>query len=64
MDGKYYLDFNSVRELCGGERIAKTTLFCLVKQLPNVEENMMRYRNRAYFEETYILVQLKHLIFG
>lgn len=63
-DGKYYLDFNSVRELCGGERIAKTTLFCYLKQLPNVEENMIRYRNRAYYDETFILVQLKNLIFG
>ena len=64
LDGKHYLDFNSIRELCGGERIAKTTLFCYLKQLPNVAENMIRYRNRAYYEETYILVQMKNLILG
>lgn len=62
-DGKTYLDFYSVRQLCGGEAIAKTTLFCLLKELPNVEENMIRYRNRAYYEETFILVSLKNLIF-
>jgi len=64
IDGKYYLDFNSIRELCGGERIAKTTLFCYLKQLPNVQESMIRLRNRAYYEETFILVQLKDLIFN
>jgi hypothetical protein len=64
VDGKYYLDFNSVREICGGDRIARTTLFCLLKQLPNVEENMIRYRNRAYYEETFILVSLRNLIFN
>jgi hypothetical protein len=62
-DGKTYLDFYSVRQLCGGEAIAKTTLFCLLKELPNVEENMLRYRNRAYYEETFILVSLRNLIF-
>jgi hypothetical protein len=63
-DGKSYLDFNSIRQLCGGDNIAKTTLFCLIKDLPNVDENMIRYRNRSYFEETFVLIQLKHLIFN
>jgi hypothetical protein len=63
-DGKTYLDFYSVRQLCGGEAIAKTTLFCLLKELPNVEENMIRYRNRVYYEETFILVSLRNLIFN
>jgi len=62
-DGKAYLDFYSIRKLCGGEAVAKTTLFCLLKELPNVDENMIRYRNRSYFEETYILIHLKNLIF-
>jgi hypothetical protein len=63
LDGKHYLDFNSIRVLCGGEKIAKTTLFCYLKQLPNVEENTIRYRNRAYYSETFILVSLRNLIF-
>ena len=62
-DGKTYLDFHSIKQICGGEAIAKTTLFCLLKELPNLEENMIKYRNRSYFEETYILVHLKNLIF-
>ena len=62
-DGKAYLDFYSIRQICGGEAVAKTTLFCLLKELPNVDENMIRYRNRSYFEETYILIHLKNLIF-
>jgi hypothetical protein len=64
IDGKHYLDFNSVWELCGREKIAKTTLFCLLKKLPNVDENMIRYRNRAYFEEKFTLVSLRNLIFN
>ena len=63
VDGKHYLDFHSVKEICGGEKIAKTTLFCHLKQLPNIKENMIRYRNRAYYEETFVLIQLKTLIF-
>ena len=62
-DGESYLDFNSIRHLCGGENIAKTTLFCIIKELPNVEENMIKYRNRSYYEETFILIHLKNLIF-
>jgi hypothetical protein len=64
VDGKHYLDFNSIRVLCGGEKIAKTTLFCYLKQLPNVEENTIRYKNRAYYSETFILVTLRNLIFN
>jgi hypothetical protein len=63
-DGKTYLDFFSIKQICGGENIAKTTLFCILKELPGIEENMIRYRNRSYYEETFILVQLKYLIFG
>ena len=63
-DGKSYLDFHSIKQICGGEAVAKTTLFCLLKELPNVEENMIKYRNRSYYEETYILIQLKNLIFS
>ena len=62
-DRKAYLDFYSIRQICGGEAVAKTTLFCLLKELPNVEENMIKYRNRSYYEETFILIQLKNLIF-
>lgn len=62
-DGKSYLDFHSIKHICGGEGIPKTTLFCLLKELPNVEENMIKYRNRSYFEETFILINLKNLIF-
>lgn len=62
-NGKAYLDFYSIRQICGGEAVAKTTLFCLLKELPNVEENMIKYRNRSYYEETFILIQLKNLIF-
>lgn len=62
-DGKSYLDFHSIKQICGGESIPKTTLFCLLKELPNVEENMIKYRNRSYFEETFILINLKNLIF-
>jgi hypothetical protein len=62
-NGKSYLDFYSIKQICGGEAIAKTTLFCLLKELPNLEENMIKYRNRAYYEETFILVSLKNLIF-
>ena len=63
-DGKTYLDFHSIKQICGGESIPKTTLFCLLKELPNVEENIIKYRNRSYYEETYILIQLKNLIFS
>lgn len=62
-DGKAYLDFYSIRQICGGEAVAKTTLFCLIKELPNLEQNMIKYRNRSYYEETFILIQLKNLIF-
>ena len=64
VDGKHYLDFNSVRELCGGDSIAKTTLFYQIKELPNIDENMIKYRNRSYYEETYILIHLRDLIFN
>lgn len=63
-DGKYYLDFNSIRELCGGERIAKTTLFCHLKQLPNLENHMIKLRNKAYYEQTFVLVQMRNFIFS
>jgi hypothetical protein len=62
-DGKSYLDFYSIRQICGGQAVAKTTLFCLLKELPNVEQNMIKYRNRSYYEESFILIQLKNLIF-
>ena len=62
-DGKSYLDFNSIRQLCGGDNIAKTTLFCMIKALPNVDGNTIKYRNRSYFDETFILIQMKDLIF-
>lgn len=62
-NGKSYLDFHSIKLICGGESIPKTTLFCLLKELPNVEENMIKYRNRSYYEETFILVHLRNLIF-
>lgn len=61
-DGKSYLDFYSIRQLCGGERIAKTTLFCMLNSLPNLDENKIKYRNRAYYDETFIIIHLKHLI--
>jgi len=62
-DGKSYLDFYSIKQICGGEAVAKTTLFCLLKDLPNVEQNMIKYRNRSYYEESFVLIQLKNLIF-
>jgi hypothetical protein len=63
-NGKSYLDFYSIKQICGGEAIAKTTLFCLLKELPNLEENMITYRNRSYYEETFILISLRNLIFS
>ncbi len=63
-NGKTYLDFYSIRKICGGEAIAKTTLFCLLKELPNVQESTIRYRNKTYIEEHFVLIQLKHLIFN
>jgi hypothetical protein len=63
-DGNTYLDFYSIRQLCGGEVMAKTTLFCLLKELPNLEEHMIRYRNRSYYNQHYVLIQLRHLIFA
>jgi hypothetical protein len=63
-DGKVYLDFYSIRQLCGGEAIAKTTLFYYIKELPDLDQHMIKYRNRSYYQETFILIQLKNLIFN
>lgn len=63
-DGKSYLDFHSIKQICGGDNIAKTTLFYTIKDLPNVEDNMIKYRNRSYYEETFVLIHLKHIIFN
>ncbi len=63
-NGKTYLDFYSIRKICGGEAIAKTTLFCLLKELPNLQVHSIKYRNRTYIEEHFVLIQLKHLIFN
>lgn len=60
-DGKSYLDFYSIRQLCG-EQMAKTTLFYLLNSLPNLDDNKIKYRNRSYYDETFIIIHLKQLI--
>lgn len=62
--GKYYLDFYSIQELCRKKKIARTTLFRYLKGLPNLDQHVIKYRNRSYFDETFILVHLKNLIFS
>ena len=61
--GLYYLDTYSIRNLIGEERIAKTTLYCLIQELPQLKDHTLIYRNRKYFEEVYIKALLKHLIY-
>ena len=63
-NGQYYLDTYSIRKLIGEERIAKTTLFYIIKELPQLKEHTISYRNRKYFQEVYIKALLKHLIYG
>ena len=62
--GQFYLDTYSIRKLIGEERIAKTTLFYIIKELPQLTEHTISYRNRKYFQEIYIKALLKHLIYG
>jgi hypothetical protein len=60
--GQYYLDMYSIRKIIGEERVAKTTLFYMIKELPQLQEHSITWRNRKYFQEVYIKALLKHLM--
>lgn len=62
-DGLLYLDFFSIRQICAGGLVPKTSLYCILKELPMLEQKMVKYRNRNYYLESFILLELKHLIF-
>ncbi len=59
-EGKYYLDFYTILGLIG-EIIPRTTLFCLLKKLPYLNDSVITYRNKKYYCQVFINIHLRHL---
>jgi hypothetical protein len=57
-EGRFYLDFYTILRLIG-EKMPRTTLFCLLKKLPFANENLITYRNKNYYCQTFIQIHLR-----
>jgi hypothetical protein len=59
--GRYYLDFTTICEICSGN-IGKTKLFELLKKIEGIEQNKVNYKNRIFYEEGFVLINLRYYI--
>lgn len=57
-DGKYFLDFTTIQEITG---INHSKLYRKLHQLKDLKMHSMSYKNRIFFEESFILTNFLFL---
>ena len=57
-DGKCYLDFSTIREITG---INHSKLYRKLHQLKDLKIHSISYKNRIFFEESFILTHFLYL---
>ncbi len=59
IDNKSYLDFSTLREIT---QLSRSKLYRKLKQISNLSDHQIAYKNRLFLDETFILTHFRHLL--